>query len=71
MFDGLVTLTVIVRLAKTAKGQQASNRKKIFLFMFVFVSLFTANFTQINENGGVYVLFFIFFRLKFGFKNIF
>ena len=50
---------------------KASNGKKIFLFMFVFISLFTANFTQINEIGGVYALFFIFFRLKFGFKNIF
>ena len=36
-----------------------------------FSSLVHANFTQINENEGNHALFFIFFRLKFGFYNIF
>jgi hypothetical protein len=45
MFIGFVTLTVMVWLAKTVKGQHASRSRKMFLFMFKFDSLFTANFT--------------------------
>ena len=67
---GLLTVTVIVRLARSALLSNDKPIKKSVLFILLVV-LFHANFTQINEKEGVGALFFIFFRLKFGFKNIF